>query len=101
VFLSDLRASLVREPFYHYVVTGAFEVDEETWKKRLLDAGPQYKDDNGKKIAFRDDNKVLFGGIGLLDGTGKKLASDAAAHWLTFQTIRKADFNSLKLVDKA
>ena len=41
VYCSQLRATLKYEPLTHYVVTACFEINPETWVKKVLDAGPE------------------------------------------------------------
>jgi hypothetical protein len=99
-YLSDVRAVLTQEPYWHYVVTYQVEIenstDYENFQARVLDAGPRYNDTNGKPISCGDGYGHLHGGIGLLDGSGGKGSVDSPK-WNTFDIIPFANFNLLRI----
>lgn len=100
VFLSDIRSVLVKQPYWHYVLTYCFEIDEENYDQWILDAGPMYNDANGKKVLFADDYGVSHGGINLLDGFGGEGDPETPSYNI-FGMFAEADFNELELFDPA
>ena len=86
----DKRAPLIKEPFFHRLITCVFLYDPDLWATRVPDMGPrttaflklsggsltqQYYDPSGKKATgtVTDCLGRPFGGSAELDGTGKQL----------------------------
>jgi hypothetical protein len=113
VYLDEVRAPQVDEPYPHVQATFMFLIDKKIdnytgsptngqyvgWIKRVPNMGPVFRDSNGKLRAMTDDWDNPTGAPGLLDSGGNKLATGAAPLLLPFELIPSADFGALDLFD--
>lgn len=117
VFLSEIRAPELYEPYYHRQVTYCLEIDQDTWSKKVPDMGPRCwrADPNGKLrlVLPRSEDGAFYSGAALLDGTGKQLKpparddgtpesynnQDSAFKENEFDVIGEAELRSLQMFD--
>ncbi len=112
VYLDEVRAPMVDEPYTHVQATFMFLIDKKVdnysgptltngqyvgWVKRVPNMGPVFKDSSGKLRAMTDDFNVPTGQAGLLDADGNKLATGSAPVLLSFFVVPTADFSALNL----
>jgi hypothetical protein len=114
MYLADVRAPEVFEPYYHKQVTWSFEIDYDLWLKRVPNIGPRCtlaglsaSDPRyGKPFPPRDPNGALLNGLALLDRDGHQLQPtgnpprlENGIIDLVFNVVGTADFNLLNLLD--
>jgi hypothetical protein len=94
LMLIDKRAPLVKEPYFHRVITLIFLYDPDMWCSRLPDMGPRalkYLGTRGgnvvqieppgyptARVAVTDTMGQRFGGSAELDGSGNQAIPDSA-----------------------
>lgn len=76
-----------------WIVTRTFETHPSGWDHTILNAGPNYKDENGVLVPFVDGGLAIAGET-LLDNSGGKLPAGAAPIWLTFPSYDTIDFTT-------
>ena len=84
LYLKDKRAPLIKEPYYHRLITLSFLYDPDTWGVRLVNAGPRcHTNQKGSKapknglIPVTDTFGRPYNGIAELDEKGNQLVSDS------------------------
>jgi hypothetical protein len=82
---------------YYYEVTYEFEINYNTWKKKILDQGLYTLDSSNVYSPALDDKGAPVTQPVLLDGAGAKLAEGAAPVYLEFEVYSMVDFGPLGL----
>jgi len=105
VLLSDIRAPMIREPYYHRMVTYCFEIDPETWLKKVPNMGPRVVKPGGSdsgtsklELPLDDAGTKFHGSVPLRPGGEQVSAADlmgGKTYDNIFEIYDRIDFDEL------